>query len=109
MWMSGGGGAEELERILGSDLLRFEKNCVGWERMSSGGVVGDASSSLPESLRGLRCVCLCKLSAERCANHIPRQADMHMIVNFMGNAPQGFNQAMSASFAHATHVRVPNC
>ena len=33
-----------------------------------------------------------------------RQADVHTIVTLTDNAPQGLNQALSSSFAHATQV-----
>ncbi|KAH9046714.1 hypothetical protein EDB84DRAFT_1558165 [Lactarius hengduanensis] len=75
----------EDKSLLGSEPLLEEGENVDWERIwSRGSLAGD--DALPSSLRGLR------------------QADVHTIITLTDNAPQGLNQALSSSFAHATKL-----
>jgi hypothetical protein len=84
-----------------SDIELLDEKNVDWERVWSRSVAGDA---LPESLRELRCVCYSSGSRRTGIHFRLRQAEVHTIVTLTDNAPQGLNQALSSSFAHATQV-----
>jgi hypothetical protein len=93
-------GDEEkaLER---SDLALLDEENVDWERVWSRDVAGDA---LPASLRELRCVYYSSGSHRTVIHFRLRQAEVHTILTLTDNAPQGLNQALLSSFAHATQV-----